>query len=76
MSIYYAQQRRDKVLMSDSVYGVFPSDIVITKLLYSWIIKPRFLEDLVVLDGIFGGCAESIKPNVVPAVKKRVRCMV
>ena len=76
MSIYYARQMRDKVLMSDPVYGVFPSDIVITKLLYSWIIKPRFLEDLVVLDGIFGGCAESIKPNVVPAVKKRVRCMV
>ena len=76
MSVYYARQMRDKVLMSDSVYGVFPSDIVITKLLYSWIIKPRFLEDLVVLDKIFGGCAESIKPNVVPAVKKRVRCMV
>lgn len=76
MSVYYAQQRRDKVLMSDSVYGVFPSDIVITKLLYSWIIKPRFLEDLVVLDKLFGGCADSIKPNVVPAVKKRVRCMV
>lgn len=76
MSVYYAQQRRDKVLMSYSVYGVFPNDIVITKLLYSWIIKPRFLEDLVVLDGFFGGCAESIKPNVVPAVKKRVRCMV
>ena len=75
MSIYYAQQRRDKVLMSDSVYGVFPSDIVISTLFYSWIIKPRFLEDLVVLDGIFGGCADSIKPNVVPAVKKRVRCM-
>ena len=69
MSVYYAQQRRDKVLMSDSAYGVFPNDIVITKLLYSWIIKPRFLEDLVVLDKIFGGCAESIKPNVVPAVK-------
>lgn len=76
MSVYYARQRREKVLMSDPVYGVFPSDIVITKLLYSWIIKPRFLEDLVVLDKIFGGCAESIKPNVVPAVKKRVRCMV
>lgn len=76
MSVYYAQQRRDKVLMSDSVYGVFPSDIVITKLLYSWIIKPRFLEDLVVLYGIFRGCADSIKPNVVPAVKKRVRCMI
>ena len=76
MSVYYAQQNREKVLMSDSVYGVFPSDIVITKLFYSWIIKPRFLEDLVVLYGIFGGCAESIKPNVVPAVKKRVRCMV
>ena len=76
MSVYYARQRRDKVLMSYSVYGVFPNDIVITKLLYSWIIKPRFLKDLVVLDKIFGGCAESIKPNVVPAVKKRVRCMV
>ena len=76
MSVYYAQQRRDKVLMSDPVYGVFPNDIVITKVLYSWIIKPRFLEDLVVLDKIFGGCAESINPNVVPAVKKRVRCMV
>ena len=76
MSVYYAQQRRDKVLMSDPVYGIFPSDIVITKLLYSWIIKPRFLEDLVVLDGFFRGCAKSIKPNVVPAVKKRVRCMV
>ena len=76
MSIYYAQQRRDKVLMSDSVYGVFPKDIVISTLSYSWIIKPRFLEDLVVLYGIFGGCAENIKPNVVPAVKKRVRCMV
>ena len=76
MSVYYARQRRDKVLMSDPVYGVFPSDIVITKLLYSWIIKPRFLEDLVVLDKIFGGYVDSIKPNVVPAVKKRVRCMV
>ena len=76
MSIYYAQQRRDKVLMSDSVYGVFPKDIVISTLSYSWIINPHFLEDLVVLYGIFGGCAESIKPNVVPAVKKRVRCMV
>ena len=76
MSVYYAQQNREKVLMSDPVYGVFPSDIVITKLLYSWIIKPRFLEDLVVLDKIFGVCVDSIKPNVVPAVKKRVRCMV
>lgn len=76
MSIYYAQQRREKVLMSDPVYGIFPSDIVITKLFYSWIIKPRFLEDLVVLDKIFGSCVDSIKPNVVPAVKKRVRCMV
>ena len=76
MSVYYAQQNREKVLMSDLVYGVFPSDIVITKLLYSWIIKPRFLEDLVVLDKIFGGYVESIKPNVVPAVKKRVRYVV
>ena len=76
MSIYYAQQRRDKVLMSDSVYGVFPRDIVITKLFYSLVIHPHFLEDLVVLDKIFGGCVDSIKPNVVPAVKKRVRCMV
>ena len=76
MSVYYAQQRRDKVLMSDPIYGVFPKDIVISTLSYSWIIKPHFLEDLVVLDGFFGGCAESIKPNVVPAVKKRVRCMV
>ena len=76
MSIYYAQQRREKVLMSDPVYGVFPNDIVITKLFYSLVIHPHFLEDLVVLYGIFGGCAESIKPNVVPAVKKRVRCMV
>ena len=76
MSVYYARQMRDKVLMSDPIYGVFPSDIVITKLLYSWIIKPRFLEDLVVLDKLFGGCAESINPNVVPAVKKRARCMV
>ena len=76
MSVYYAQHNREKVLMSDPVYGVFPSDIVITKLFYSWIIKPRFLEDLVVLDKLFGGCADSIKPNVVPAVKKRVRCMV
>ena len=32
MSVYYAQQNREKVLMSDPVYGVFPSDIVITKL--------------------------------------------
>lgn len=76
MSIYYAQQNREKVLMSDSVYDIFPQDIVITKLLYSWVIKPHFLEDLVVLYRIFGGCAESIEPNVVPAVKKRVRCMV
>lgn len=76
MSVYYAQQNREKVLMSDSVYGVFPKDIVISTLFYSWIIKPHFLEDLVVLYGIFGGYAESIKPNVVPAVKKRVRCMV
>ena len=76
MSIYYAQQRREKVLMSDPVYGVFPNDIVITKLLYSWIIKPRFLEDLVVLDGFFGGGVNSLKPNVVPTVKKRVRYMV
>ena len=76
MSVYYAQQRRDKVLMSDPVYGVFPSDIVISTLFSSWTIKPHFLEDLVVLDGFFGGCVDSIKPNVVPAVKKRVRCMV
>ena len=76
MSIYYAQQNREKVLMSDPVYGVFPNDIVITKLLYSWIINPHFLEDLVFLRGIFGGCAYNIKPNVVPAVKKRVRCMI
>ena len=76
MSIYYAQQNREKVLLSNPVYDIFPHDIVITKLFYSWIIKPRFLEDLVVLDKIFGGCADSIKPNVVPAVKKRVRCMV
>ena len=76
MSIYYAKQNREKVLMSDPVYGVFPNDIVINKVLYSWIIKPRFLEDLVVLDKIFGGCVDSIKPNVVPAVKKRVRYMV
>ena len=76
MSIYYAQQRRDKVLMSDPIYGVFPRDIVISTFFCSWIINPHFLEDLVVLYGIFGGCAESIKPNVVPAVKKRVRCMV
>lgn len=76
MSVYYAQQNREEVLMSDPIYGVFPSDIVITKLLYSWIIKPHFLEDLVVLYGIFRGCADSIKPNVVPAVKKRVRYMV
>ena len=76
MSVYYAQQNREKVLMSDSVYGVFPNDIVISTLFYSWIIKPRFLEDLVVLDGFFGGCVDSIKPNVVPAVKKRVRYMV
>lgn len=62
--------------MSDPVYGVFPNDIVITKLLYSWIIKPRFLEDLVVLDKIFGGYIDNIKPNVVPAVKKRVRYMI
>ena len=76
MSIYYARQNREKVLMSDSVYGVFPKDIVISTLSYSWIIKPYFLEDVVVLYGIFGGCAYNIKPNVVPAVKKRVRCMV
>ena len=76
MSVYYVQQNREKVLMSDPIYGVFPSDIVITKLFYSWIIKPHFLEDLVVLDGFFGGCVESIKPNVVPAVKKRVRYMI
>lgn len=76
MIIYYAQQNREKVLMSDPVYGVFPNDIVITKLFYSWIIKPRFLEDLVVLDKLFGGYIDSIKPNVVPAVKKRVRYMV
>jgi len=76
MSIYYAQQNREKVLMSDPVYGVFPNDIVINKVLYSWIIKPRFLEDLVVLDKIFGGYIDNIKPNVVPAVKKRVRYMV
>lgn len=76
MSIYYARQNREKVLMSDSIYGVFPKDIVISTLSYSWIINPHFLEDLVVLYGIFGGCAESIKPNVVPAVKKRVRCMI
>ena len=76
MSVYYARQNREKVLMTDPVYGVFPSDIVISTLSYSWIIKPRFLEDLVLLDKLFGGCAESSKPNVVPAVKKRVRCMV
>ena len=76
MSIYYAQQNREKVLMSDPVYGVFPNDIVINKVLYSWIIKPRFLEDLVVLDKIFGGYIDNIKPNVVPAVKKRVRYMI
>lgn len=76
MSIYYAQQNREKVLMSDPVYGVFPNDIVITKLFYSWIIKPRFLEDLVVLDKLFGGYIDNIKPNVVPAVKKRVRYMI
>ena len=76
MSVYYAQQNREKVLMSDSVYGVFPNDIVISILFDSWIIHPHFFEDFVVLDKIFGGCAESIKPNVVPAVKKRVRCMV
>ena len=76
MSVYYAQQRRDKVLMTDPVYGVFPKYIVISTLFCSWIIKPHFLEDLAVLDKIFGGCVESIKPNVVPAVKKRVRCMV
>jgi len=62
--------------MSDPVYGVFPNDIVINKVLYSWIIKPRFLEDLVVLDKIFGGYIDNIKPNVVPAVKKRVRYMI
>ena len=76
MSVYYARQMRDKVLMLDPVSGVFPSDIVISTLFYSLVIRPHFLEDLVVLDKIFGGCAESIKPNVVPAVKKRVRCMV
>ena len=76
MSVYYARQMRDKVLMSDPVYGVFPKDIVISALFCSWIIKPHFLEDLMVLDGFFGGCAKSIKPNVVPAVKKRVRCMI
>ena len=76
MSVYYAQQNREKVLLSNPVYDIFPHDIAITKLFYSWIIKPRFLEDLVVLDKLFGGCAESINPNVVPAVKKRVRCMV
>ena len=76
MSVYYAQQNREKVLMTDPVYGVFPSDIVITKLFYSLVIHPHFLEDLVVLDKLFGGCVDSIKPKVVPAVKKRVRCMV
>ena len=76
MSIYYAQQNREKVLMSDPVYGVFPKDIVISALFCSWTIKPHFLEDLVVLDGFFGGCVESIEPNVVPAVKKRVGCMI
>ena len=76
MSIYYAKQNREKVLMSDPVYGVFPNDIVINKVLYSWVIKPRFLEDLVVLDKIFGGYIDNIKPNVVPAVKKRVRYMI
>lgn len=76
MSIYYAQQNREKVLMSDSVYGVFPKDIVISTLFYSWTIKPHFLEDLVVSYGFFGGCAENIKPNIVPTVKKRVRCMI
>ena len=75
MSIYYAQQNREKVLMSDPVYGVFPKDIVISALFSSWTIKPHFLEDLVVLDGFFGGCVDSLKPNVVPAVKKRVRYM-
>ena len=76
MSIYYAQQNREKVLMSDPVYGVFPKDIVIFALFCSWTLKPHFLEDLVFLRGIFGGCAYNIKPNVVPAVKKRVRCMI
>ena len=76
MSVYYARQMRDKVLMSDPVYGVFPKDIVISALFCSWTIKRRFLEGLVVLDGFFGGCVDSLKPNVVPAVKKRVRCMV
>ena len=76
MSVYYAQQNREKVLLSNPVYDIFPRDITITKLFYSLVIHPHFLEDLVVLDKIFGGCAESIKPNVVPAVKKRVRCMI
>lgn len=76
MSIYYAQQNREKVLMSDPVYGVFPKDIVISMLFCSLTIKPHFLEDLVVLDGFFGGCVDSLKPNVVPAVKKRVRYMI
>ena len=76
MSVYYAQQNREKVLMSTPVYDIFPRDITITKLFYSWVIHPHFFEDLVVLYRIFGGCAESIEPNVVPAVKKRVRCMI
>lgn len=76
MSVYYAQQDREKVLRSNPVYGVFPNDIVISKLCYSWIIKPQFLEDLVFLRGFFGGCAENIRPNIVPAVKKRVRYMI
>ena len=76
MSVYYARQNREKVLMSDPVYGVFPRDIVITKLFDSLVIHPHFLEDLVVLDKLFGSCVDNIKPNVVPAVKKRVRCMV
>ena len=76
MSIYYAQQNREKVLMSDSVYGVFPKDIVISTLFYSLVIHPHFLEDLVVSYGFFGGCAENIRPNIVPAVKKRVRYMI
>ena len=76
MSVYYAQQNREKVLLSNPVYDIFPRDITITKLFYSWIIKPRFLEDLVVLDKLFGGYIDNIKPNVVPAVKKRVRCMI
>jgi len=78
MSIYYAKQifNKERTLINNPIYAMFPYVFATKGMFYTVIVNPRFFEDLVILKKFFGTYITNIEPNIIPAVKKRVRYMI